>query len=87
MIVNLIFSLSGSDSEVNLSGGSLGIANLSIRYYPQGSHNQSQTCYSNGQDHNGKLSDFIIITGTIPVLPFHTLVTSPQHTQPSLGQR
>ena len=33
MILNLIFSLSGSDSEVNLSGGSLGIANLSIRYY------------------------------------------------------
>ena len=25
-------NLSGSDSEVNLSGGSLGIANLSIRY-------------------------------------------------------
>ena len=32
MILNLIFPPSGSDSEVNLSGGSLGIANLSIRY-------------------------------------------------------
>ena len=41
MIVNLIFSLSGSDSEVNLSGGSLGIANLSIRYYSKKSQPKS----------------------------------------------
>ena len=82
MILNLIFSPSGSDSEVNLSGGSLGIANLSIRYY---SKKLNMLCKKAGSKMGNSLT--VYITGTIPVLPFHTLVTSPQHTQPSLGQR